>query len=100
MPALMRHEQELQERQQKATSRLFYATPAVNMKKLSSGAGFEKAYKSYVVAFFFLRSCWDSCQVDHFKIILRQFACQREEAFSEPTLKSILLLSTLCKGHV
>ena len=57
MPALMRREQELQERQQKATSRLFYATPAVNMKKLSSGAGFEKAYKSYVVAFFFLRSC-------------------------------------------
>ena len=45
MPALMRREQELQERQQKATSRLFYATPAVNMKKLSSGAGFERANK-------------------------------------------------------
>ena len=45
MPALMRREQELQERQQKATSRLFYATPAVNMKKLSLGAGFEKASK-------------------------------------------------------
>ena len=45
MPALMQREQEVQERQQKATSRLFYATPAVNMKKLSSGAGFERANK-------------------------------------------------------
>ena len=43
MPALMQREQEVQERQQKATSRLFYATPAVNMKKLSSGASVEKA---------------------------------------------------------
>ena len=75
MPALMRREQELQERQQKATSRLFYATPAVNMKKLSSGAGFEKAYKSYVV---FVVLLFDVMlrflTVDHFEIILHQFA--------------------------
>ena len=75
MPALMRREQELQERQQKATSRLFYATPAVNMKKLSSGAGVEKAYKSHVV---FVVLLFDVMlrflTVDHFEIILHQFA--------------------------
>ena len=76
MPALMRREQELQERQQKATSRLFYATPAVNMKKLSSGASVEKAYKSHVVVFVVL--LFDVVlrflTVDHFGIILHQFA--------------------------
>ena len=75
MPALMQREQELQERQQKATSRLFYATPAVNMKKLSSGEGFEKAYKSQVV---FVVLLFDVMlrflTVDHFGIILHQFA--------------------------
>ena len=75
MPALMRREQEVQERQQKATSRLFYATPAVNMKKLSSGASVEKAYKSYVV---FVVLLFDVMlrflTVDHFEIILHQFA--------------------------
>ena len=75
MPALMRREQELQERQQKATSRLFYATPAVNMKKLSSGASVEKAYKSHVV---FVVLLFDVMlrflTVDHFEIILHQFA--------------------------
>ena len=75
MPALMRREQEVQERQQKATSRLFYATPAVNMKKLSSGAGFEKAYKLQVV---FVVLLFDVMlrflTVDHFEIILHQFA--------------------------
>ena len=75
MPALMRREQELQERQQKATSRLFYATPAVNMKKLSSGASVDKAYKSHVV---FVVLLFDVMlrflTVDHFGIILRQFA--------------------------
>ena len=76
---------------------LDYSTPLrlSTWKSSSREQALKRLTSHMLLFFFFLRLCWDSCQVDHFKIILRQFACQREEAFSEPTMKSLLLLSTL-----